>query len=130
MTYFFCVMAQKRKLAAFVLLKIRHQLQAEIKNGVAYKKCVNDDEDMGMIKWGQCGAALATMSSKRYDPRAKPINQNQQKELWSSGFVAGNWIETSFKARVRFTRDKFEFILNEISSFLQKIPTKLPTISD
>ena len=80
----------------------------------------NGDDIMGTITYG---TAMATMSSRRYGPRAKPIDRNQQKGLWSSGYAAGNWNETSFKARLRVMRDKFEFILNEISPFLQKIPT-------
>ena len=80
-----------------------------------------DAEDItGTIAYG---TALATMSNKRCGPRGKPINRAQQKELWSSGYVAGNWDENGFKARLRVTKDTFEFILKEISPLIQKVPT-------
>ena len=84
---------------------------------------VDDAEDGDIMGTIAHGTALATMSNKRCGPRGKPINRDQQKELWSSGYLAGNWDENAFKARLRVTKDTFEFILNEISPLIRKVPT-------
>ena len=39
--------------------------------------------------------------------------------IWPNGYV--NWDEERFKARVRVTRDTFQFILDEISRRVQKV---------
>ena len=127
-------MDRKRKLGAFVLFN--NLLQSSRKrqkkemddfdnlyDSLKEPDDVDDVEDgdiMGTIAYG---TALATMSNKRCGPRGKPINRDQQKELWSSGYLAGNWDENAFKARLRVTKDTFEFILNEISPLIRKVPT-------
>ena len=75
---------------------------------------------MGTIAYG---AVLATTSNERCGARGKPIDRSPQKELWSSGYLAGNWDGNSFKARVRVTKDTFEFILKERSPLIEKMPT-------
>ena len=61
----------------------------------------NGDDIMGTIAYGM--ALATTMTNKRCGPRGKPINRDQQKELWSSGYFAGNWDENALKARLRVT---------------------------
>ena len=127
-------MDRKRKLGAFVLFNnllqsSRKRQKKEMDDFDNLYDSLKEPDDVDDVEDGDImgtiahGTALATMSNKRCGPRGKPINRDQQKELWSSGYLAGNWDENAFKARLRVTKDTFEFILNEISPLIRKVPT-------
>ena len=127
-------MDRKRKLGAFVLFNnllqsSRKRQKKEMDDFDNLYDSLKEPDDVDDVEDGDImgtiahGTALATMSNKRCGPRGKPINRDQQKELWSSGYLAGNWDENAFKAHLRVTKDTFEFILNEISPLIRKVPT-------
>ena len=65
----------------------------------------DDGEDGNILSTVAYRVAFATLSNKRCGPREKPIDRAQQRELWSSGYVAGTWSENGFKACVHVTKE-------------------------
>ena len=49
----------------------------------------DDGEDGNILSTVPHGVALATLLNKRCCPREKTTDRAQQRELWSSGYVAG-----------------------------------------
>lgn len=133
---FFFIMERKRK-AAYIFFQnlLRKSRKRQRKETEEYEELYssllngpgveNDmDVDGDIIGTTSYATALAAMSNKRCGvDRKNPVNRIQQKELWSLGYVQGNWDDNGFKARLRVTRDTFEFILNEITPFIQKVRT-------
>ena len=64
--------------------------------------------------------AYATTSNKRCGPRGKPVNRTEQTELWSCGYVNGNWDENSFEPASALRRTLLSLYSMK---FIQKIPT-------
>ena len=90
---------------------------------------IDDSEDDDIMWTIAYGVALGTNSNKRCGPRGKPIDRTPQKELWSRN-LAGNWDENGFKARVRVTRDTFEFILKDLTAdFVERFGFKIRPVS-
>lgn len=126
-TYFTLKMDRKRK-AVFLRLfenarKRRKAADEEIDRMIESLEDSDDDkyqeEDEDTMIGAISYASILASTTNRGGPRKKPVDRVQQKEMWSNGYV--NWDEERFKARVRVTRDTFQFILDEISRRVQKV---------
>ena len=86
-------------------------------------KSFNDDSEDGdgVVLAAISYAAVPINSTRHNRPRGPVINRQQQKESWTEGYA--NWSGDRFKARVRVTRDTFEYILQEIRQDIMKTPT-------
>ena len=94
----------------------------DLLNSSDYSANYQEDDDGEAIIIGTLAqTALSASGSTVRKEKIPNRNREISKEIWTNGYAS--WDEEGFKARVRITRQSFQFILGEIKHHLQKTRT-------
>ena len=85
---------------------------------------VDTDDDNDMVRAISYATVIIATANRRHGaPRGPALDREQNKGTWSNGYRT--WDAANFKARVRVTRETFNFLLGEITASIEKTPTNL-----